>query len=286
MFLKPYQPATKLLCPLLRTHQTKPWKPSIAKAHSPSVSFFFFFNKCGIGSNNNYGKMWLICRRHAGVFFLTYSFSFFHFSSILFSPLPLQTLIIASKSADSAPAEAMAVKDNVCMCVRFLERHWRCRCIEIFGRQRGLTQSRHEAPQWRKLWCVHTCVDPDWPLTIQLTAALKAWQREANRYLEQTGEIWGTAAAHMRAGCNLTLNSTRGMETCLRCSRWDFDGHHWWILGRAQQVCAPEESRPHVCTALRQGECVCAAWLCLEWAQARGAQSTECHHQSCRRAKQ
>lgn len=140
--------------------------------------------------------------------------------------------------------------------------------------------------KWRKLWCVHTHVDPDWPLTIQLTAALKTWQREANRHLEQTGEIWGAAAAHMRAGCNLPLNSTRGMETCSRCSRWDFDGHHRWILGRAQQVCAAEESRPHVCTALRQGECVCAAWLCLEWAQARGAQSTECHHQSCRRAKQ
>lgn len=130
-------------------------------------------------------------------------------------------------------------------------------CTEIFGRQRGLTQSRHEAAQRRKLWCVHTYVDPDWTLTIQLTAALEAWQREANRYLEQTGEIWGTAAAHIRAGCNLILNSTRVMVTRLRCSRWDFDGHHWWILGRVQQVYAPEESRPHICMALRQRECVC-----------------------------
>lgn len=62
-------------------------------------------------------------------------------------------------------------------------------CTEIFGGQRGLIQSRHGALQRRKLWCVHTYVGPDWTLTIQLTAALEAWQREANRYLEQTGEI-------------------------------------------------------------------------------------------------
>lgn len=62
-------------------------------------------------------------------------------------------------------------------------------CTEIFGGQRGLAQSRHEAPPWRKLWRLHTRVDPDWALTIQLAAALEAWQREANRDVEQTGEL-------------------------------------------------------------------------------------------------
>lgn len=68
-------------------------------------------------------------------------------------------------------------------------------CTEIFGGQRGLTQSG--APQRRKLWCVHTYVDPDWTLTIQLTAALEAWQREANRYLEQTGgNLMNSSSTH------------------------------------------------------------------------------------------
>lgn len=92
------------------------------------------------------------------VFFLTYAFSFFTFPSILFSPLPLQSLVIANKSTDSAPAATVVMKDNVCMCacVRVYKSATDVvGCAEIFGGQRGLTQSIHGASQRRKL-CVCT----------------------------------------------------------------------------------------------------------------------------------
>lgn len=86
-----------------------------------------------MGSNNNYGKMWLICHRHTGVFFPDLLFLFSSFPSILFalfenSSLSLQTPVITNKSADSSPVETMIMTESskrMCLCVSSSKRRWR-----------------------------------------------------------------------------------------------------------------------------------------------------------------
>lgn len=111
--------------PLCWAHQTKPWKASTAE-HIPRVLLFSSFYKCGMGSNNNYGKMWLICRRHSGVCVRVCAFSdllflfSIHSSLLENSSLSLQTLVITNKSTDSSPAETMIMMESrtyVCVCL-------------------------------------------------------------------------------------------------------------------------------------------------------------------------